>query len=957
MPQHLVKLLNLLHEMIKHLDLIKAISRSLALAYQYHPKKVLETLELWKNVNHSKQPENTTEPPPEHFLATVALTYGEIDYHEKSILTVNQAASYLHNFLKNSEHRLVRLAVLTAICTQLLKNKDFEAHLHEITSKITRYERNYIVERLTEIYLIQRKNLNNSDRRILITERYIAWTKTYFWQPPKIEEEKNDYYPVWLDSSQRPKTAIEKTLFRWIKDDSHPLAQEIATQAFISFALTLDQEEAKRIKEIKKEKTVSLNRTREPVGPIINRRAFYWADLLIPQIITQKDKIYLLSIRHLLPETLKHHKKIQEVMDFVLLQWKNTQDTQLQKISNFLKRAVWWANNLKFFVGGAILLILLGFVVFTSGDKPTVPTTTPFITQGPITKVPQQTIIPLPKPIPKPKAMIDSGINLLIAKEAEVLDIDSANFDGGKLTVQFTENANTNDRLGIRITGTTGGIGVKGKYDEKQEIVYEVFHDNKVIGYFQDDNTEDLEIALTANATKAKTEALVRTLAYQNTSNAPQLGNRKVELQLTDGDGGISNSFSKTISVITENEAPVINVPDYVKTQTIRETQKLSISGISVNDAESQELTVILQVKKGKLTVKQNVPKGLKSKNRLIYSESVVLKGTIEQINTTLADSSAITYQSYFRFNGMDFLQIFVEDSGKKITSDDGLVWPPGAVDFKKAIKTIDINVVPAIILTAPDVKTVDEDTSITLSGINIYAPDSKNATVTLEVGNGTLTIKDDVANGVNRGRIQSNKTAIVTLKSSTIAQINTTLKDATAITYQGAENSTAPDNLKITVIDNGKRTAVKSIKILVNPINDAPEISEKNGRISIKPLPIAESKVAPKIKPVPKKRKTVVVSPTPKITLGKRAKNIADARYKRLSSLSPRKLWKLVCQTMNEVYNREVAKTKTTKRQDKRQIRQKVFNGTVDVIHQDERKKRGGWSRNRIKNKISQCF
>jgi len=95
-------------------------------------------------------------------------------------------------------------------------------------------------------------------------------------------------------------------------------------------------------------------------------------------------------------------------------------------------------------------------------------------------------------------------------------------------------------------------------------------------------------------------------------------------------------------------------------------------------------------------------------------------------------------------------------------------------------------------------------------------------------------------------------------------------------------------------------------------------------------------------------------ISPTPQSTLGKRARDRADARYGKLSSPSPRKWWKIVCQTMNEVYNQEAAKTKTTKRQDKRQIRQKVFNGTIDIIYQDERKKRKGWSRNKIKNKLS---
>jgi hypothetical protein len=910
-PWHLLQLRELLRDMTRYPDFIGAISDSLALAYQARPADVLKTLESWKD--HEQETitifsKKATLPLRELLLTTIALTYGKITCDEDIYrLTAKQAFQYLPELLETDKSLLVRQAVIIAMGMKLHQNfSEIESEFQNAIPKITQYEheRRKIVDILTLI-----------------------------------------------DLEQSERDTVKTAMYRWITDNSNPIAQEIALRALVNFTrVSSNPNQAKQLKQnwlnVRFSKSPIVSKT-PPYGPSF--------DKLIPWMVTRDNKSYKKAISQLLHQAWKLHKNNKNAINSVLSHWEQTttDNRKLVHLSQLLKRGFWWLKYLSVLPIGVIGLIIALLVV-------------PVMTKEllPILSNYRGTLSSLPKS----KHIIDEGASLLIAEKARIRDSDSANFEGGKLSIQLTENATANDRLGIRISALTEEMALRAKQNEKQGLVYQIWYRGKRIGYLPGDDSLPFEVTLTAHATQEETKALIRTLAYQNTSKAPVLGERKVELQLTDGDGGNSQAFSKTITVVTENQAPVILIPDEMKTQTLRETHKLSLRGLSVSDAEGQELTVTLHANLGKLTVKQNVPRGLKSQN-ITHADSVVLQGTVEQINTTLAHRSAITYQSHLGASGEDLLQITVEDRGKQITHKKGLAWPPGAIEPQKTLATIKITVLPAIILTVPGEQTVDEDRGLSIGGISIEAPDSKNATVEFEVNHGSLMIKDNVAKGINHWGIQANNTAKVTIKPSSIARLNLTLQHQEAIIYQGADDSAVPDILKMTVIDNEKRRAEQSIKILVNPINDAPEITEEPEKpMNSEPLPIKEPIVIPPVtvtpkvkappvpkKTVPQKRETkTAISRTSQWTLGQRAKNKADARYKRLSSPSPRKWWRLLCRTINEVYNQEVAKTKVTTRKEKRQIRRKVFNGTVDVIRQDERKKRNGWSRNRIKNKVS---
>jgi hypothetical protein len=548
---HFIQLRGLLRYIIRHHDLIEATSTSVALAYRIYPKAVCDTLDSWvKNPpNHVVQPE--TEPPYEHVLETVILTYGKINYEEGiEPLTYREAFSRLQGILKNSQSPQIRRAVIIAmfslyshgnheleklksklqkISTQLAleksdylakKQDDFvkrrnylrrilnelESKLQEISAHLTLKERDYFVKILTEIYLQQRQRLEDGDSIINI---------------------KGHHYYIWLDIGMRPKTAVEETMIYWVKNDSYQIAQEIATQAFVSFALALDIEEAKRIEELNsiKEETLTIITISSTEEELFNIKSYLYGlyiGKLVPWFATLKEKIYQISICHLLPEAWKHHKQNkqnQEAMDFVLEKWENTKnDSQLVKISKFLTKGFWWAKNLPWFVIGTIVVI--GVLLLWA--------------------------VAVAKPVCHTKGVIDNGVGIFVTDTDELNNLDFANFkQGGQLFTTFTENATPNDCLGIQVQETKAtGINVNGN-----NITYW----GKIIGNLQGGGIEPLIVTFNADATPESLQAVVHSIAYNNVSKSPIIGERKVklhiELPFRDADkGGKGIELIQTIS-------------------------------------------------------------------------------------------------------------------------------------------------------------------------------------------------------------------------------------------------------------------------------------------------------------------------------------------------------------------------------------------------------------------------
>jgi hypothetical protein len=117
---------------------------------------------------------------------------------------------------------------------------------------------------------------------------------------------------------------------------------------------------------------------------------------------------------------------------------------------------------------------------------------------------------------------------------ATVSDIDTADYNGGGLTVTITAGGSSNDRLDVRNTGTDPGqIGVSGST---------ISYGGVTIGT-KSGGTGTTPLAITftsAAATPEAVQALARVVTYQNVdaNAAPQ--SRTLSFVLADGDGGFS---------------------------------------------------------------------------------------------------------------------------------------------------------------------------------------------------------------------------------------------------------------------------------------------------------------------------------------------------------------------------------------------------------------------------------
>ncbi len=796
-PLHLVQLRQILHDMTRYNDLIVAVARSLARTYRNNPEEVINTLHEWHS--ECKQPSlnrvnQADSPKREQLLATVVLTYGAIPYDEENhTLTVDQAFNYLRDeILLKEKHPFVREAFVWAIGNLARRNfEKIESKLQNLVSNLTDKERNLFVQILTEIYLDQRQNQENGDDFIEVNERR---------------------YPVWIDS-KRQLTDIEEAMFRWIRNDKNDnsdnkaVAQQLATQASVEFAAKLESEEEKLIRKLQAERSRKQKIETQDVSvePRITGRLQhgFYLDKLVPWWVTRNEKSYELSIRNLLPEGLKHHKTRQEIMDFVLYKWKKSTDNQIRKISDLLDSGFFWTKNLGLLIalGSGSLLTLVGIVAVNISSN---------LNSKPI----------VGKPSPS-RENIPEGIFIL--RGANVRDIDSANFNGGKLTVSVT-NSTPDDLLLIHNQSQSPReIGIDGS---------NLNYRGENIGSFQGGKgTEPLEVSFNEKSTPEAAQALLRNIKYTNIAKQPVIGLRKVQFQISDGaENGTSKSVIKDINVIAENQAPSITVPE---SKTVQESASFPISSINISDPDSKNITLSLAVNDGILTVKSDVAQGLTVKNiSNNKAKNVTIVGTIAQIKTTLANPNAIIYQGKKDFSGDDSLAITVKDDGKSISGVQAksLKWPPNAGKPKTVnSQKINITVTPLKarpVITVPEGKTVNENTNLLISSISIKDASSPRLTVTLSVSKGIISVKDNVSQGLTVKEISNNTNKTVTL-TGTVAQINNTLADLKAITYKGDKDFHGQDFLIVAATNDANKTSEDKMSINVTHINQPPEISE----------------------------------------------------------------------------------------------------------------------------------
>jgi|GEM_PF-1111909 len=183
----------------------------------------------------------------------------------------------------------------------------------------------------------------------------------------------------------------------------------------------------------------------------------------------------------------------------------------------------------------------------------------------------------------------------LIDADVGLVDVDSANFDGGLLRLQFldkTISTHTSENLAIRNQGTgSGQISVSGS---------DVSYGGVTIGTFAGGGAgTDLLVNLNSSATPAAVRALVENLTYQHT--VPVAGSTYLGIRLTDGDGGASAPIDVQVTIQASYTPPTVDLTDIEPATMLTEAQ--AQAGVLVDDAVQLNYNGAGSFNNGSLTV------------------------------------------------------------------------------------------------------------------------------------------------------------------------------------------------------------------------------------------------------------------------------------------------------------------------------------------------------------------
>ncbi len=174
-------------------------------------------------------------------------------------------------------------------------------------------------------------------------------------------------------------------------------------------------------------------------------------------------------------------------------------------------------------------------------------------------------------------AYTENGAAAAIAPAGVTTDADSANFNGGSLTVHFSANGAAEDQLSVLATGgvtvVAGVVSVGG---------------NAVGNVSGGVNGADLVISFnTADATPAAISTLLEHIGYSDNSEDPSSSPRTLSFTLVDGDGGTdTGSATAIIDITAVNDRPVINNVAATADYTENAAAVTLASGIFVTDPD-----------------------------------------------------------------------------------------------------------------------------------------------------------------------------------------------------------------------------------------------------------------------------------------------------------------------------------------------------------------------------------
>lgn len=407
----------------------------------------------------------------------------------------------------------------------------------------------------------------------------------------------------------------------------------------------------------------------------------------------------------------------------------------------------------------------------------------------------------------------DGATLLDVGSNATLTDADSANFDGGNITVSYQSGQQAEDRIEIDTSGT---VSLSAGMTAGSTVSIGATAVGSIEAGSTGGASEDLTITFNSNATPALVQDLIRALQYNNTGgDNPTDGDRVVRISVTDaGSNAATGTADITVNVNPVNDAPT--VANLVSDLSVTEdtASNLDLSAVTFADGEGSDLTVTLSIDAGTFSAPADGT-GDSVTATLVNPTTITLVGSAANIEAYLTTASNIKYTGAQDVNGQDQATL-------TITPNDG------TVDGTAATANIDItavNDVPTLGGTpADDGATEDVATAIDLSDYNVADVEGSTITLTLAVDRGTIASTD--GDGTTGGVTVANSgTGSMTLSGSA-TDLNAYLNDTSKIEYTTDLNDTTSATLTVTPNDSTDDGAADTVTISITPVNDEPTLT-----------------------------------------------------------------------------------------------------------------------------------
>ncbi|WP_313569836.1 DUF4347 domain-containing protein [Comamonas terrigena] len=442
--------------------------------------------------------------------------------------------------------------------------------------------------------------------------------------------------------------------------------------------------------------------------------------------------------------------------------------------------------------------------------------------------------------------------------DATISDADSANFSGGKLTVQIT-------------SGGTAGQDVLFIRDEvagANKIILSgasILYNGLVIGtYTGGSNGNPLVVSFTSNANPTTVGALVHNLAYRNSNTTePTTTPRTVSISMDDGAGGNSAVSEVTLNVLPVNDAPVVNITATNPTYTENASAVQLFNGASINTIESGQ-----KASQMTFTV-SGVANGASEKLVIDGSDVALINGTSlttnnNSITVTVSVTSGTANVTLSSGAGLDVAtaqtvlntMAYRNDSESPNTanrvvtlttvSDNGGSAnggiPTAAVGIFSTVTVVGVNDAPVLAGAPYSLPSINEDTtssgtqiSTLLTNYTMVDPDGsvlRGIAVITKSGNGIWQYSTDNANWTDFGAVSS--TSALLLASTTYVRYvpDGANGETATLTFRAWDQTTGTASVNgirstADTTSNGGTTAFSTVTAVTNQpvtsLNDAP--------------------------------------------------------------------------------------------------------------------------------------